>query len=61
MYLAMNRFKIALGREQEFIDIWKKRESYLDQVEGFQTFHLLHGPSNDIFTLLKSFNSFKCR
>ena len=31
----MNRFKIALGREQDFIDIWKQRESYLDEVPGF--------------------------
>ncbi len=23
MYIAMNRFKIRLGSEQEFIDIWK--------------------------------------
>ena len=25
MYIAMNRFRVAKGREQEFIDIWKNR------------------------------------
>ena len=54
MYIAMNRFKIALGREKEFEEIWRKRESYLDDVNGFQKFNLLHGPSNEEFTLFIS-------
>jgi hypothetical protein len=28
----MNRFKIQLGSEQGFFDIWKQHESYLDEV-----------------------------
>ncbi|WP_279147126.1 antibiotic biosynthesis monooxygenase family protein [Photobacterium carnosum] len=54
MYIAMNRFKIRLGSEQEFIDIWKNRETYLDTVPGFQSFNLLQGASNDDYTLFAS-------
>tara|TARA_B110000459_G_scaffold188303_1_gene221382 strand:+ start:430 stop:549 length:120 start_codon:yes stop_codon:yes gene_type:complete len=36
MYIAMNRFKIKLGSESSFEDIWKNRETHLDKVEGFQ-------------------------
>ena len=45
MYVAMNRFRIAPGKEQEFIEIWRSRDSYLDEVPGFQSFNLLQGPS----------------
>jgi heme-degrading monooxygenase HmoA len=54
MYIAMNRFRIAPGKEQEFIDIWKNRETHLDAVPGFKDFHLLQGPSNDECTLFAS-------
>lgn len=54
MYVAMNRFKIKPGCEQDFIDIWKSRDTYLDTVPGFQSFNLLQGESNDEFTLFSS-------
>lgn len=54
MFIAMNRFKIALGREDEFIEIWKNRESYLDEVPGFKEFHLLRGASTEEHTLFAS-------
>ena len=54
MFVAMNRFKITSGREQDFIAIWKQRESYLDEVPGFVSFHLLQGASNDEYTLFAS-------
>ena len=41
MYLAMNRFQIALGFEQGFEEIWRTRESYLEEVPGFVSFALL--------------------
>ena len=50
----MNRFRIALGREDVFEEMWRSRESYLDQVEGFREFHLLRGPSDDEATLFAS-------
>ena len=46
-YIAMNRFKIVLGKENEFEEVWRTRETYLDEVEGFKEFHLLKGESND--------------
>ncbi len=54
MYIAMNRFRIAPGREQEFIDIWKNRDTFLDDVPGFRDFHLLQGPATDEYTLFAS-------
>jgi heme-degrading monooxygenase HmoA len=54
MFIAMNRFRIARGREQDFIDLWKKRESYLDGVPGFQDFHLLQGATFDDHALFAS-------
>ncbi|MET0983840.1 MAG: antibiotic biosynthesis monooxygenase [Steroidobacteraceae bacterium] len=54
MYVAMNRFRIALGREEEFVDIWRKRDTYLAGVPGFKEFHLLRGPTTEEFTLFAS-------
>jgi len=41
MFIAMNRFRIAPGREAEFIEVWRQRDSRLAEVPGFQTFNLL--------------------
>ena len=54
MFLAMNRFRIALGKEEAFIDHWRNRDSYLSEVPGFVAFNLLRGPTNDEFTLFVS-------
>lgn len=54
MYIAMNRFRIAPGREEDFIEIWRKRDTYLAGVPGFKEFHLLRGPSSLEFTLFAS-------
>ena len=54
MYIAMNRFRVAKGREQEFIDVWKNRDSHLESVPGFREFHLLQGPTDDDATLFTS-------
>lgn len=54
MYIAMNRFRIKPGCEQDFIDIWKSRDSYLDTVPGFKKFNLLQGATGDEFTLFAS-------
>jgi len=47
MYIAMNRFQIAIGRGDEFEEIWRQRESHLDGVPGFREFHLLRSPEQD--------------
>ncbi|MEC7974123.1 MAG: antibiotic biosynthesis monooxygenase [Pseudomonadota bacterium] len=59
MYIAMNRFKIALGREQDFEGIWQKRETHLDNVDGFLEFHLIKGTSEDTHTLYASHSTWK--
>ncbi len=43
MFIAMNNFKVAEGKEDEFERIWKSRESYLAGVPGFVRFALLRG------------------
>ena len=43
MFVAMNNFKVANGKEEEFERIWKTRESYLSGVLGFVRFALLRG------------------
>ena len=35
MFIAMNRFRIARGREGFFEDLWRRRESFLEDVAGF--------------------------
>ncbi len=51
MYIAMNRFRIRPGHEDEFEQIWRQRETYLDTVPGFQSFNLLKGPCNEEHSL----------
>ncbi|MEM6266713.1 MAG: antibiotic biosynthesis monooxygenase, partial [Pseudomonadota bacterium] len=43
MYIAMNRFKIALGKEDAFEQVWAERDSHLKDVAGFKDFKLLRG------------------
>lgn len=45
MFVAMNRFKVASGREADFERTWKERETYLQGVEGFVQFALLKSDS----------------
>lgn len=54
MYLAMNRFQIARGQEEAFIELWRQRDSHLASVPGFVRFHLLQGPQTDSYTLFAS-------
>ena len=54
MYLAMNRFKIAPGFEAGFEKIWRERDTYLSEVPGFVSFHLLRGPETEEHVLYAS-------
>ena len=54
MYIAMNRFKIAKGREGDFEKIWKERDTHLQDVPGFRGFHLIKGKKEDNHTLYAS-------
>jgi heme-degrading monooxygenase HmoA len=61
MFIAMNRFRIALGREEVFEEMWRNRDSYLDEVPGFLEFHLLKGPTTDEYTLYASHSTWATR
>ena len=54
MFIAMNRFKIVLGKEAEFENVWRERDTHLDGVDGFKEFHLVKGEKNNEFSLYAS-------
>lgn len=54
MYIAMNRFRITPGREEDFLEIWRNRDSYLDEVPGFKSFHMLEGEHKEDCTVFIS-------
>ena len=47
MYIAMNHFRVDPARTAEFEQAWRERQSYLSEVPGFESFHLLRGPAED--------------
>ncbi|MBI4251812.1 MAG: antibiotic biosynthesis monooxygenase [Candidatus Tectomicrobia bacterium] len=61
MYITMNRFRIKKGREAEFEEIWRTRESYLHEAPGFVAFHFLRGPEGEYIshTLWESKEAFE--
>ena len=54
MYIAMNRFKVERGSEEEFTEIWRNRDRRLSEVEGFVEFKMLRGPETEEHTLFAS-------
>ncbi len=61
MFVAMNRFKVALGSENDFEEMWRSRDSYLDSVPGFKKFDLLRGATNEEYTLFASHSIWESR
>jgi len=59
MYIAMNRFKIVPGRENDFEKIWKERDSHLESVPGFREFHLVKGKKEETHTLYASHSTWR--
>lgn len=47
MFYAMNRFPVAEGRENEFEEVWKNRESRLKEMPGFISFKMLRGQAKE--------------
>lgn len=45
MYIAMNRFRVKSGNEEEFETVWKNRDRHLAELPGFVEFQLLKGPA----------------
>ena len=61
MFIAMNRFRIALGREADFERVWRERESFLEEAPGFRSFALLKGPVSDDHALYASHTIWEAR
>ena len=61
MFIAMNRFQVIPGQEAAFEEVWKGRKSYLEEVPGFVSFHLLRGPSAEDHTLFASHTVWESR
>lgn len=61
MFIAMNRFKVVKGKEDEFEEVWRSRDTYLNDMPGFVEFHLLKGPDRDDHTLYSSHTIWKTR
>ena len=59
MFIATNRFKIQPGREKEFEEVWRKRDTFLDGVPGFERFQLLRGPTSESETTWGSREAFE--
>jgi heme-degrading monooxygenase HmoA len=51
MFIAMNRFRVRKGSEEDFEQVWLNRDSQLNRVPGFVEFHLLKGPEHEDHTL----------
>lgn len=54
MYLTMNRFKVKLGHEDAFEQVWRSRDSHLANVPGFRAFHLMRGEAREDHRLYAS-------
>ena len=50
----MNKFKIVLGKEDEFEAVWKNRETQLQGIKGFKKFNLIKGHTNKEFSIYMS-------
>ena len=54
MFIAMNRFKIVLGKEIEFETVWRERDTRLNGTKGFKEFHLVKGEKTSEYSLYAS-------
>jgi len=61
MFIAMNRFRVKKGSEQDFEAVWLGRDTHLEKVPGFVEFHLLRGPEHDDYTLFASHTVWQSR
>jgi heme-degrading monooxygenase HmoA len=61
MFIAMNRFRVARGKEADFETVWRSRDTYLSELEGFVEFSLLKGPEREDHTLYSSHTVWKSK
>ena len=59
MYIAMNRFKILKEKQEEFVSIWKNRETHLNNVNGFIKFNLIKGIEEESYVVYASHSTWK--
>jgi heme-degrading monooxygenase HmoA len=57
----MNRFRIGQGFEEGFEEMWRTRDSKLNEVPGFVEFKLLRGPEFEGGTLFVSHSVWESR
>ena len=57
----MNRFKVKLGEETFFEEIWKNRDTHLNEVPGFKKFILIKSESNEEYTLYASHSEWESK
>lgn len=57
----MNRFKVNGGHEEDFENVWKGRDSSLNEMKGFVEFHLMRGAyhEEEDYTLFASHTIWK--
>ena len=53
-FITIKRFKIGIGREEDSKNIWRDRETHLDDASGFKRFNLLERPTNKEYSLYTS-------
>lgn len=61
MFIAMNRFQVLPGHEEDFEAVWLNRDSYLNEVPGVIEFHLLRGPKTEEYSLYSSHTLWRSR
>lgn len=61
MFIAMNRFRIAPGYEDAFVQMWRERDSRLQEVPGFRSFSLLRGDRGSESTVFISHSTWASR
>ena len=59
MFIAMNRFRVKLGQEAAFEQVWRERDTHLKEVPGFLDFRLLRGPVGEDHTLYASHSTWE--
>ena len=61
MFIAMNRFQIVPGKEKDFEEVWRNRDTHLEDVPGFGEFHLVRGQQEEDHTLYASHTVWESR
>ncbi len=61
MFIAMNRFRVRKGAEDEFEARWTGRDTWLADVPGVREFHLLRGPEAEDHVLYASHTVWETR